>query len=107
MLRRLHTWLGKYLIDKSYHHDFQDPSLDDYIIHDDNKVSWRPDVDPSYNIRVYSANGGRIIECRTTTLTTVAGRSGYDHDTRLYVISDGADLTEELGKILMIDSLSN
>lgn len=61
-------------------------------------------ADPSYSIRIYSANGGRIIECHT-----VASKSnGFQESSpRLYVINDDADLTAELGKILMIDSLSN
>lgn len=61
-------------------------------------------ADPTYNIRVYSANGGRIIECHTVSSKS----NGYtETPARLYVINDDDDLIEELGRILMVDKLSN
>jgi len=63
-----------------------------------------PDTDPSFNIRIYSAKGGRVVECHTTT--NHANQQFQGSSTDLYVIPDGTDLVDELGKILMMHSLT-
>jgi len=63
-----------------------------------------PDTEPSYNIRVYSAKGGRVVECHTST--NHANQQFQNNTTDLYVIPDGTDLVDELGKILMMHSLT-
>jgi len=59
-----------------------------------------PNTEPSYNIRIYSAKGGRVIECHSNT------SHNHQDNTDLYVIPDGTDLVDELGKILMMHSLT-
>jgi len=91
--------------------------MNDYDSNRDNDYfndELRPDADPSYHIRIYSASGGRIIECRTTqhynssTSSSMAGskHNGSSSSTQLYVIPEDADLVPELGKILMMHSLT-
>jgi hypothetical protein len=61
-----------------------------------------PNKEPSYNLRIYSASGGRVIECFSSTHIN----NNYQESTELYVIAEGANLVDELGKILMIHSLT-
>lgn len=63
-----------------------------------------PDTEPSYNIRIYSAKGGRIVECHTST--NQANQQFKNETIDLYVIPDGTELVDELGKILMMHSLT-
>jgi hypothetical protein len=51
-------------------------------------------------IQVYAANGGMIIETRTYD------RQKDRTNTNLYIVNDGEDLGNELGKILTMASLS-
>lgn len=51
-------------------------------------------------ISVYSANGGMVIETRTYD------RQKDRTNTNLYIVNDGEDLGNELGKILTMASLS-
>jgi hypothetical protein len=61
-----------------------------------------PNKEPSYNLRIYSASGGRVIECFSSTHIN----NNYQESTELYVIPDDTDLVDELGKILMLHSLT-
>lgn len=61
-----------------------------------------PDMEPSFNIRIYSAKGGRVVECHTSHNAKSNSQNSLD----LYVIPDGTDLVDELGKILMMHSLT-
>ena len=63
-----------------------------------------PDTEPSYNIRIYSAKGGRVVECHTST--TQANQQFKNEIIDLYVIPDGTELVDVLGKILMLHSLT-
>jgi hypothetical protein len=51
-------------------------------------------------IQVYSANGGMVVETRTYD------RQKDRTNTNLYIVNDGEDLGNELGKILTMASLS-
>ena len=61
-----------------------------------------PNKEPSYNLRIYSASGGRVIECFSST----NHNNNYKESTELYVIPEGTDLVDELGKVLMLHSLT-
>ena len=62
-----------------------------------------PDMEPSFNIRIYSAKGGRVVECHTSPASNSQFKS---NSIDLYVIPDGTELVDELGKILMMHSLT-
>jgi hypothetical protein len=51
-------------------------------------------------IQVYAANGGMVVETRTYD------RQKDRTNTNLYIVNDGEDLGNELGKILTMASLS-
>tara|TARA_R110002124_G_scaffold279055_1_gene451382 strand:- start:353 stop:727 length:375 start_codon:yes stop_codon:yes gene_type:complete len=61
-----------------------------------------PNKEPSYTLRIYPASGGRVIECFSLTNTN----NHYTENIELYVIPEGADLVDELGKVLMLHSLA-
>ena len=61
-----------------------------------------PNKEPSYTLRIYPASGGRVIEC--FSLTNI--NNHYTENIELYVIPEGADLVDELGKVLMLHSLT-
>ena len=115
MLENLYRNIGYYFLRKSERNE-RDHHIEKQMIEccdEDYDEHPTPDMEPTYNIRVYSANGGRVIECYSRSYNTGASPKtnsivgSSNSQTRLYVIPDGADLQTELGKILMIDSLSN
>jgi len=65
-----------------------------------------PDMEPSFNIRIYSAKGGRVVECHTSHNAKSNSHSQSQNSLDLYVIPDGTELVDELGKILMMHSLT-
>lgn len=52
-----------------------------------------------FNLRVYKASGGTVIE------TSVYDRQKDRHHTGLYVITDDKDLGDELNKIITMENL--
>lgn len=52
-----------------------------------------------FNLRVYKASGGTVIE------TNVYDRQKDRHHTGLYVITDDKDLGDELNKIITMENL--
>lgn len=54
---------------------------------------------PGFNLRVYRANGGTVIE--TQAYDTVKDR----HYNKLYVVTEDKDLGSEIGKIITMENL--
>ena len=66
-----------------------------------------PEGRQSYNIRVYPANGGYIVEVRFYGNRSNSNHSQvYEDVSNLYIIQDGEDLVEGIGKAMMLDKLS-
>ena len=90
--RWLHQWLQK-------------PFEDEEVKLSTNKVSISRDSDGQLSsdplrMNIYSASGGFIVETRTYD------RHKDRNNTNLYIVNDGNDLGEELGKIITMASLS-
>lgn len=98
--------LAKYFHRKAYgdkkmnrHNELTVP-IDDYM-------STTPEGRQSYNIRVYPANGGNIVEVRSYGNRSNRHNSQvYEDVSNLYIIQDGEDLVEGIGKAMMLDKLS-
>ena len=64
-----------------------------------NQVSTNRIESTGFNLRVYKARGGTVIE------TSVYDRVKDRHHTGLYVITDEKDLGQELNKIITMENL--
>lgn len=87
---RFRKWLKNW-IDQS---DSQQLAINS-LVKESDSISGEP-----LRLNVYSANGGMVIETRTYD------RQKDRSNTNLYIVNDGADLGNEIGKILTMASLS-
>lgn len=64
-----------------------------------------PEARASYSIRIYPANGGSIVEVRSYNNKNT--NQVYEDNANLYIVQDGEDLVEGIGKAMMLTTLSN
>ena len=85
--RKLRNWLT------------EDECVKDLVISSGQLSTNRIDSSNGFNLRVYKASGGTVIE------TSVYDRHKDRHHNGLYVITDDKDLGEELNKIITMENL--
>lgn len=76
-------------------------------VYEDRHMGYTPEGRQSYNIRIYPANGGNIVEVRSYgNRSNSNSPQVYEDVSNLYIIQDGEDLVEGIGKAMMLDKLS-
>ena len=84
------------------------PSLSkESISSNSNPLDMGYDDQRSINFKIITANGGHIIE--TSKYVSTSGSNRFDDDKKrvhnLYIVPDGEDMTEALGRIVTMESL--
>tara|TARA_R110000765_G_scaffold102250_1_gene191015 strand:- start:661 stop:993 length:333 start_codon:yes stop_codon:yes gene_type:complete len=109
MLNKIYSVIGHFFLRRTDEY-WEDQGADERMSGYSNGIKDRssshqrtPDMEPSFNIRIYSAKGGRVVECHTSPASNSQFKS---NSIDLYVIPDGTELVDELGKILMMHSLT-
>lgn len=64
-----------------------------------------PEARASYSIRIYPANGGNVVEVRA--FRPEKSNQIYEDNTQLYIVQDGEDLVEGIGKAMMLTKMSS
>ena len=64
-----------------------------------------PEARASYSIRIYPASGGNVVEVRAYKNTK--SNQVYEDNANLYIVQDGEDLVEGIGKAMMLTTLSS
>jgi hypothetical protein len=85
--RKLRNWLA------------EDECIKEMVISSNQLSTNRIDSSTGFNLRVYKASGGTVIE------TSVYDRHKDRHHNGLYVITDDKDLGDELNKIITMENL--
>jgi hypothetical protein len=113
MLNKIYSVIGNFCLSRTdeyrdeYPSEAKSSNSRSVGLRDLNSHQRTPDMEPSYNIRIYSAKGGRVVECHTShNSNSNSHTQSTQNSLDLYVIPDGTELVDELGKILMMHSLT-